>query len=151
MNRLISSAEQACIKVATVMQPEPGVDLGGAFSMTMMLTLSNVERVPLNGGGANQPLQERPLIKIINPGGDRAEDIVLSALLRRCACRVGGSDADNITPPVFVNVEDILFFPDGAQLNEHNENEKNGRRKAGVQSATKKEQNLSQEVMISFE
>ena len=90
------------------------------------------------------------MIKIINPGGDRAEDIVLSALLRRCACRVGGSDADNITPPVFVNVEDILFFPDGAQLNEHNENEKSGHRKARVQSATEKEQNLLQEIMISF-
>jgi hypothetical protein len=133
------------------MQPEPGVDLGDAFSTTMMLTLSNVQQLPLNGGGANQSLLERPLIKNINPGGDQAEDIVvLSALLSHCTSRVGGSIAGNITPPAFVDDEDILFFPDGAQLNEHNENEKSGHRKAGVQSATEKEQNLLQEIMISF-
>ena len=59
------------------MQPPADVDLGHAFTTTMVVTITNVLCVSLHGGSDSLSLMERPKIKIINPGGSWAEEIVI--------------------------------------------------------------------------
>lgn len=135
------------MQVAAVTQPDPGVDLGAAFTSTIMFTVSNVPRADYNGGRAQPSLMEQPSVKIINPGGHELEDIVLSVLMKRRASRVG---SNAIPLPVNVDDDNILLFSNHAHLEAHNNIEKSGCKKAGLKSAQEKEQTLT-DLMISYD
>lgn len=75
VSRLIRNAEKAVNKVATVTQPPPGIDLGEAFTTSMMITVTNVPRTNANGGRANQPLLELPQARITIPGRDLEKNL----------------------------------------------------------------------------
>lgn len=121
VNNLISNVEQACIKVATATQPPAEVHLRGAFTTTMVVTITNVPRASLHGGRDNPTLMERPKIKILNPGGDLAERILYSALHRR---RSSSVDIAPDSPSVAVEEDDISMIIGSAELREYNNREK---------------------------
>ena len=57
------------IKIAVLTQPPPNVNLGGAFSNTLVISQTNVQRADTNGGGnVNKPLLEQPRTSIISTG-----------------------------------------------------------------------------------
>ena len=144
MSNLISSTEQACIKVAAATQPPAEVDLRGAFTTTMVVTITNVPRASLHGGGDNPTLMERPKFKIINPGGDRAEELLLSALIRRRSSR----DAIDINQPsVLVHEDDITMITDGEELSEYNNRNKCARMTARANTEDEIQQNLDQYII----
>jgi hypothetical protein len=42
------------MKVAKVTQPQPGINMGAAITLTIMITVETVLRASVNGGGASQ-------------------------------------------------------------------------------------------------
>lgn len=57
------------IKIAVLTQPPPNANLGGAFSNTLAISQTNVQRADTNGGGnVNKPLLEQPRTSIISTG-----------------------------------------------------------------------------------
>jgi hypothetical protein len=141
VNKLISKTEKACIQVANVTQPSADVDLGRAFTATMVVTITNVPRVSLHGGNDRLTLMERPTVRIINPGGDRAEEILLSALQRRRSSSVG-IVPDDVVPSVFDDADGILMITSGEELNADSERNKLDRAKARVETEDEIEENL---------
>lgn len=77
------------MQVAAITYPDPGVDLGDAFTSAIMFMLSNGPHVDYNGGCAQPSLMEQPCVKIINPGGYELQVIVLLVLLKHHANSVG--------------------------------------------------------------
>ncbi len=56
VNQLIANTEKACMKVAAATQPQADVELGDAFTTTMVYTISNVLCSDKNGGCINVSL-----------------------------------------------------------------------------------------------
>ncbi len=70
------------MKVAKVTQPPPGINMGAAITLTIMITVVTVPHASVIGGGASQQLLDQPKITIINPGGSRALELTMPPIQR---------------------------------------------------------------------
>jgi hypothetical protein len=69
VNNQQDSLANQVMKLAVLTQPPPDVNLGGAFSNTLVIYQTNVQRPDANGGGnVNKPLLEHPRTCIISTG-----------------------------------------------------------------------------------
>jgi hypothetical protein len=142
VNRLISNTENACMRVATATQPQAGVDLGHAFTATMVVSMTNVQRSDSNGGRTNASLINGYKIRAVNPGAERAEDILCAALVRRQLSR-GRSVSDILSASD--NDDDILMLSNHDELREHNERENSDRTRARTEEDEDIERSLEED------
>ncbi len=143
VNELISKTEKACMQVATATQPQDGVDLGNAMTAPMLFTITNVPRSDCNGGCSKAPLRNGYKVKGVNPGGERAEDVLFAVLLRRQRSRGRSlSDAESIS----VDDADIAILANDTELSEYDERESSDRKRARTETDADINQTLGDDI-----
>jgi hypothetical protein len=142
--RQISIAERTAMKVAKVTQPPPGINMGTAITLTIMITVVTVLRASVNGGGASQQLLDQPKITIINPGGSRALELVMPAIQR--VMGIADATMNNSASPVVID-KNITMMSNKKQLGAHQEKNAHACRKVWVFTLIKNKQSLGVQLM----
>jgi hypothetical protein len=134
VNRKFESAHNEVMAIADVTQPQPGVDLGMAYSDALLITKTNVPRAGKNGGGpTNLRVLEEPL-RVITYTGTLASlnDTILTLQNLRDLMVENGTQSSNT--PLTLGT-DTTVITSRTQLNFHRTN--NSREKA--RTATEEE------------
>jgi hypothetical protein len=145
VNQLITNTEKACMKVAAATQPQADVELGDAFTTTMVYTISNVLRSDKNGGCTNVSLMNGYKVKGVNPGAERAEDVLFAVLLRRQLCR-GRSISDMQSISESIDDADISILTNNTELREYDEHENRDRKRARTEEDADINQTLEEDI-----
>jgi hypothetical protein len=121
-NRSKLKAIQAVMDLSTLQQPEEGTDLNGAYSSTLLVHMTNVERTKKNGGGTgandkSNAVTDKMAFNVVAPGGAKALRHAAGALLQ-AAEAVDNNNTTSAASHIEVS-EQVSLIMDNKQFDKH--------------------------------